>query len=432
MWSLLLVGLVALCGWLLWRQRTLARYMKELVDAIEDGKTYLLERNTGIVRSSNFERLVRAVNSLVAQSTRNTRAQHDYLRQVEITLGNIKEAVLIIDADNYVVLANEVLRQFLGKEQPLLGRRLETLVPSAAFLDYVRSVKGGEKRLAEEIEFRKGKEVFWFEVNGSRLPKQEEDKGQLTLFVLHDVTRRKRLETMRTEFVANVSHELRTPVTIIKGFAETLVEDHHILSAEDRERFLLKIQKNVARLHTLLEDLLILSRLEAAVEPLLLESQDLSDLVREIVDNFRGRLTDEQKLQVVCEPGNMIVNVDAMRLTQVLENLLENSVRHAKPNLIQVHLIPSAEGVRCLVEDDGCGIPEADLPHIFERFYRVDKGRSRETGGTGLGLSIVKHIVLQHGGHVLAESVLHQGSKIGFFLPYGFRPKTQESAHAHF
>ncbi|MDX2111382.1 MAG: ATP-binding protein [Verrucomicrobiota bacterium] len=403
---------------LYWRQRALGKYLSELADALEEGKTYLLERNSGFVQSSNFERLVRACNSLVSTSMKANRAQHDYLRQIEATLGNIREAIFIVDADNYVLLANDIVRQFLGKEQPLLGRRLETIVPSAAFLDYVRAIKLGERRPSEEIELRRGRESFWFEVSGARLPNQEEERQPLTLFVLHDITRRKRLENMRTEFVANVSHELRTPVTIIKGFAETLVEDHHILSVEDRDRFLIKIQKNVARLHALLEDLLTLSRLEAAVDPLKLNMEPLGQLATEIGENFKGRLSTAQRLSIEVEQGDSTVPVDTIRITQVLENLLENAVRHARgATELLIRVTPLDGSVRCLVEDNGCGIPPEDLPHIFERFYRVEKGRSRETGGTGLGLSIVKHIIIQHGGLIVAESEAGKGSKIGFVLP---------------
>lgn len=419
MWSIIiqciLVGLVIL---LYLRLRALARHLADLADAVEDGKTFLLERNNRLLVSSNFEQVVRACNHLVTSSARVNRAQHDYLRQIEATLGNIREAVLIVDSDNYVLMANTVVRQFLGREQPLLGRRLESLIQSSVFLDYVRTVKEGENRAYEELEFRRGRESFWFEVSGARLPERDSERGILTLFVLHDITARKRLENMRTDFVANVSHELRTPVTIIKGFTETLLEDHHVLSEEERGRFLAKIQRNVIRLHSLLEDLLMLSRLESAVDPLHLEEYSMVNFAREICDNFRTRLDDSLTLTITAEPGDDVVRLDPMRITQVLENLLDNATKHARgATTLTVRIVPQDTGVACVVEDNGYGIPEADLPHIFERFYRVDKGRSRDRGGTGLGLSIVKHIIQQHGGSIIAHSILEKGSTLGFILP---------------
>lgn len=418
MWSLILkLFLVGLVIVLYLRLRALARHLADLANAVEDGKTFLLERSNRLLVSSNFEQLVKACNHLVTSSARVNRAQHDYLRQIEATLGNIREAVLIVDSDNYVLMANSVVRQFLGREQPLLGRRLESLIQSSVFHDYVRSVKEGENRAYEELEFRRGRESFWFEVSGARLPDKDSERGVLTLFVLHDITARKRLENLRTEFVANVSHELRTPVTIIKGFTETLLEDHHFLSQDERARFLDKIQRNVIRLHSLLEDLLTLSRLEAAVDPLHLEEYSMANFAREICDNFRTRLDDSLSLSVIAEPGDDIVRLDPMRITQVLENLLDNATKHARgATALIVRITPLDSGVQCVVEDNGCGIPEADLPHIFERFYRVDKGRSRDRGGTGLGLSIVKHIIQQHGGSIVAHSVVGQGSKLGFLL----------------
>jgi signal transduction histidine kinase len=201
---------------------------------------------------------------------------------------------------------------------------------------------------------------------------------------LHDITQLKALERMRTEFVANVSHELRTPVTIIKGFSDTLLEDSE-LSPQERDRFLQKIQKNVIRLHHLLEDLLTLSRMESKADPLQRERQSLNTLVTEICDNFRGRMPEGQVLRAELDTGAPPLDLDSLRITQVLENLLDNALRHARDmRHLTVRTSVVGEQVRCYVEDDGCGIPARDLPHIFERFYRVDKGRSRELGGTGL------------------------------------------------
>jgi signal transduction histidine kinase len=243
-----------------------------------------------------------------------------------------------------------------------------------------------------------------------------------TLLVMHDITKLKELEVMRREFVANVSHELRTPLTIIKGFAETLVDDETI-KPQPRLRFLEKILNNAERLHVLVEDLLTISRLESRPEQIEPFEQSLEALFDEVADNYRSRLESEKQSIRVSVDGTIgPVSFDRYRIHQVLDNLIENAFRYAPDFteiVLEAKLSADKRKVVCSVIDDGPGIPEKDLPHLFERFYRVDKGRSRERGGTGLGLSIVKHIVQQHGGSISAESKLAQATSMIFTLPYG-------------
>lgn len=225
---------------------------------------------------------------------------------------------------------------------------------------------------------------------------------------------------MRTEFVANVSHELRTPVTIIKGFTDTLLEDGPELSAEEQAHFLGKIRANSERLSSLLQDLLLLSRLESTHSVLQRERISVSKLVREVISHWQGGLEDPPwTLRVDLAEGNDVVYIDSLRFSQVLINLLENILRHAGDfREIRIRTEILEDGVQVWVADDGSGIAAKELPHIFERFYRIDKARSRETGGTGLGLSIVKHIVQQHGGRIEAHSEPGQGTRIGVFFPF--------------
>jgi signal transduction histidine kinase len=247
-----------------------------------------------------------------------------------------------------------------------------------------------------------------------------------TLLVLHDITKLKELEVMRREFVANVSHELRTPLTIIKGFAETLIDDAETLQSDSRERFTKKILTNADRLHVLVEDLLTISRLESKPEQIEPIAQPLKPLFEEVAENYRTRLDPAtQRIDLAVEDEVDVVLFDRYRIHQVLDNFIENAFRYA-PNFTRITLEAKLDSERqkvlCAVVDDGPGIPEKDLPHVFERFYRVDKGRSRERGGTGLGLSIVKHIIQLHGGSVSAESRLGEGSRMRFTLPAVEKP----------
>ena len=226
---------------------------------------------------------------------------------------------------------------------------------------------------------------------------------------------------MRREFVANVSHELRTPLTIIKGFAETLIDDAGTLESDSRDRFTKKILNNADRLHVLVEDLLTISRLESKPEQIEPLAQPLKPLFEEVAENYRTRIDPAtQAIELLVDDGVGIVFFDRYRIHQVLDNFIENAFRYApdfKRIVLEAKLDSERKEVVCAVVDDGPGIPEKDLPHLFERFYRVDKGRSRERGGTGLGLSIVKHIIQLHGGGVSAESRLGEGTRMCFTLP---------------
>ena len=230
-----------------------------------------------------------------------------------------------------------------------------------------------------------------------------------------------RLENVRRDFVANVSHELRTPVAIVKGFAETLEDDYDELSGKKRREFIGKIRKNSDRLCSLVEDLLQLAELESPSHELCREPGSLATVARIVTDRFGERIDQEtQSIRLELADEAEPIHFDSVKIERVIENLLDNALLYARGfSVITIRTIIDEEAreIRCEVEDDGCGIPEKDLPHLFERFYRVDKGRSRESGGTGLGLSIVKHMVELHGGSVAVRSEVEKGTTFAFSLP---------------
>jgi two-component system phosphate regulon sensor histidine kinase PhoR len=280
-------------------------------------------------------------------------------------------------------------------------------------------VRKKEAQPQYEIEFAEGNRSIWVEVTGTSIPSLEGAKDPWALFVLHDITKQKKLEAVRKDFVANVSHELRTPLSVIKGYIETLVDGHQDMPLADRERFMKTIQRHTERLNSLLEDLLTLSRLESINPGLRRESTDLAPLLKNILEDYRARpAAAEHTFSAAMDPAISSLLIDPLKITQVLENLIDNAVKYTpKGSRIDVSTTLRENRVEICVRDNGPGIPDADLPHIFERFYRVDKGRSREKGGTGLGLSIVKHIVQLHGGQVRVESKLGQGTAFYFTIP---------------
>jgi two-component system phosphate regulon sensor histidine kinase PhoR len=246
-----------------------------------------------------------------------------------------------------------------------------------------------------------------------------EDEGRRgVIAVFHDITRLKELEKIRRDFVANVSHELRTPLTTIKGYAETLLEG--ALKEEVASQFVQVIKRHSDRLEKIVEDLLILSKIESKEFQLKMESLSVSDLIGDVLDFIKEPLNKKKISVSVGElPPTLLVYGDRQYLEQVLINILDNAIKygHEGGRMIISATERGQREVEISVKDDGIGIPKEDLLRVFERFYRVDKGRSHELGGTGLGLSIVKHIVQAHGGRIWVESQLGEGSTFYFTLP---------------
>jgi two-component system phosphate regulon sensor histidine kinase PhoR len=251
-------------------------------------------------------------------------------------------------------------------------------------------------------------------------PLLDASKEQIgTLVVFNDVTHLRRLENMRRDFVANVSHEIKTPLTAIKGFVETL-QRGNVDDPQETGRFLGIIQKHVDRLSSIVEDLLSLSRIEQEDEgkTIKLEQGYVKDVFQSAMQICRSKAEEKNiRISPVCDE-QMSAKFDATLLEQAVVNLLDNAIKYSEPNST-IHLegnLKDAE-VKIIVEDRGIGIAKKHQPRLFERFYRVDKARSRNLGGTGLGLAIVKHIAQAHGGNVTVESTLGAGSVFTIHLP---------------
>ena len=328
--------------------------------------------------------------------------------------GNMVEGVIAVDKDTRIISINRSFEKIFGvSKEGAEGRFFLEVIRNNDIAEVINSVLQSGKFISRQLN------LIWpiqkvFQANGSPFFEKSQISG--CLLVIHDITELRRLETMRKDFIANVSHELKTPLTSIKGFVETLLEG----ALEDKENsrhFLKIIQEHAERLDNLLNDLLDLSHLESKEITLEKKEVNLKDLVDDVLASFKVQLK-KKAIAARNELAQLLVKVDKDKIGQVLTNLIDNAIKfNSEKGSIKIYNQDSDDKVKIVVEDSGIGIPAKDIPRIFERFYRVDKARSRELGGTGLGLSIVKHIVELHGGSVGVESTEGLGSKLWFSLP---------------
>ncbi|MDE3201408.1 MAG: PAS domain-containing protein [Acidobacteriota bacterium] len=323
-------------------------------------------------------------------------------------LDSMQEAVVAVAADGQVRWSNAMMRRIAGT-QIRVGRSLVHSVRDPELLECIRNaMTAGEACSGRSTSLVTGRS---FEISAAPLP----SGGALA--VLHDVTPLELAEKSRRDFIANVSHELRTPLTSIQGYVETLCEEPTPDAATTRE-FLGIIQKNASRMNRLTQDLLALASVESPDYKLVMQSAKACDLLRDAIDSLGGLVADSGiELQSSGAPdATVLADPDAMN--QVFGNLIENAVKYGKSGK-RIHVGAELHGdeVEFVVQDYGPGIAFEHLDRIFERFYRVDKARSRESGGTGLGLAIVRHILQAHGGRIWAQSELGSGTAFHFTLP---------------
>jgi two-component system, OmpR family, phosphate regulon sensor histidine kinase PhoR len=357
-----------------------------------------------------FNELARALDRLGkswSEAMQELRGEGDRMRTI---LEGMQEGVLLLDDERRIELVNSSLREMLLLGNDAVGKTPLEVVRHAELKELFDAVRESGEPSSLEVELGGLKPRRLLVRAGTVGGEQRE-----ILAVFVDVTEVRRLESMRRDFVANVSHELRTPVTAIRSAAETL--QGGIPSDPDVVRkFIGIIERNAERLHMLVEDLLDLSRIESREYKLSSERVELRGLVNQVAGLFRDRV-DKKRMELVNEVSDCAALADRKALEHVITNLIDNAVKYCVAGCkIRIWSEPTSEGVRLLVEDDGPGIEAKHLPRIFERFYRVDPGRSRELGGTGLGLSIVKNLVEAMSGRVSVESAPGAGTRFSILL----------------
>lgn len=407
--DVMVAGSIALLGALIIGfafSRSVSRPIIELRDVAQAIAAGELERRPTLAAPGEVGDLAMALHRMTEQLASRLSALESEDALLSAVIESLDEGIVAINARGEIVRLNESARRLLSLSATVPFS--SDLLPQERLVrDSVRAAMSGKPTEPTEMMF--GDRTLLLTVRP--LP-----DGGAVLAVM-DLTTRRRLETIRRDFVANVSHELKTPLTVIGGFAETLRDGD--LTAEERARFIDTIESNTRRMQRIVDDLLDLSRYESGSWVPAIASNDLAGVVSDVFTSVhRAAESKGLTLNFQASPDARHVDADPTALRQILANLVENAVRHTLRGGITVRAeAPAAGGTTLSVSDTGTGIPVEHLGRIFERFYRVDSSRAREQGGTGLGLAIVRHLVEAHNGSVRAESVVGQGTTITVHFP---------------
>ena len=400
----------------------IAEFSKEVAEGNLKKRLFLKNKDELGQLGKNIIDMADELNAKLIQS-------EEEKQKIAAIIQNMSDGLILTDTKGRIIMSNDAVLKLFGISSGIDGKTLMEAFRRAEFMELTDMVAEGNQKVSREIEVTHPKELHLMVTASpfSSHEKAEELSGVVLTF--HDITRLKKLEEVRKDFVANVSHEIKTPITAIKGFAETLLEG----ALDDREsacKFLETIKSNSERLNSLVNDLLTLSRIELG--DITIEKTDVNpDEVTETVFATLKDKSDAKGLYLKKEisPEVIRINADRGRLIQILINLVDNGIKYtdkggvtikiqnAKPSDDLSVIAQPSSLVEILVEDTGIGIPKKHLSRLGERFYRVDRARSRDLGGTGLGLAIVKHLVKAHGWDMEIQSSEGTGTKIRLILP---------------
>ena len=403
----------------LWLSRRISRPLEEMKRGAERFACGELEGRLPVFKGEEMGGLAEAMNQMAAQLDDRIRTVVRQRNEQDAVLASMIEGVLAVDNDERILRINQSAADLLNLDPATaVGRRIQEVVRKPELQNFIAQSLKSQQRIEADITLGiRGKELF-LQAHGTPLRDATgNDIGALV--VLNDMTRLQRLENIRRDFVANVSHELKTPITAIKGSVETLLGGA-IEDEESTQRFLDIIARQSERLNAIIEDLLALSRIEQGEvqEGIELRQTQLRSVFLNTLQACQIKARDKQIVLEMDCPDDLEIMINAPLLEQALVNLVDNAIKYSSPNdrvLFTARLTDSTVVIK--VQDWGCGIAQEHLPRLFERFYRVDKARSRKLGGTGLGLAIVKHIVQSHNGQITVESSPGQGSTFTITLP---------------
>ena len=408
----------------LWIARRVSQPLEDMRDGAERFANGEFERRLPIYRSQELAALAQAMNQMAAQLDERIRTVVSQRNEQEAMLTSMIEGVLAIDRGEKILRINQSAAALLNlQSDAVVGRRIQEVIRKPDLQNFINQTLHSQKPLETELRLVIRGEERFLQAHGAPL-RDAASREIGALIVLNDITRLQRLESVRRDFVANVSHELKTPITAIKGSVETL-QSGVIDEPDSAPRFLEIIARQADRLNAIIEDLLSLSRIEQGEQQsgIHLEPTAVVEVIQGALQACQVKARDKQvQLAWDCSP-DLICQANAPLLEQALVNLIDNAIKYSnQEGEVQVSARITGNHLAISVRDFGCGIGQEHLPRLFERFYRVDKARSRKQGGTGLGLAIAKHIVQAHGGQIIVDSTPNQGSNFTIQLP---------SAHAN-
>ena len=375
-----------------------------------------LSRKLPIPQTDELASLAEVMNEMAGKLEDRINALIRQGQMQEAVLSSMIEGVLAIDAEKRLIALNRAGARLLGvTPEEALGQTIQGIVQDPELRWFINRTLSAQDPIEREVEVDKGQQII--QAHGTAL-RDPAGTSLGVLIVLHDVTNLRRLEHVRRDFVANVSHELKTPITSIKGFVETLLAGA-IREPENAENFLRIVARQTERLNEIIDDLLSLSRIEKDAErgQIFLTTQRIKGVLAAAIEVCASKAQDRGiSVQLDC-PEDLRARVNAPLLEQAVVNLVDNAIKYSEGNReVRVEAERSGPEVLVRVRDQGSGIPAEHLPRLFERFYRVDSGRSRQSGGTGLGLAIVKHIAQAHNGKVTVTSTPGKGSIFSLHL----------------
>jgi two-component system phosphate regulon sensor histidine kinase PhoR len=403
----------------LWLTRRISRPLEEMKRGAERFARGELEGRLPDYKGEEMAGLADAMNQMAVQLDDRIRTVVRQRNEQEAVLASMLEGVLAVDSTERILRINHSAAGLLNIDpDAAVGRRIQEVVRKPDLQKFIAQALQSRQRIEADITLVIRGESLFLQAHGTPL---RDSKGQDigALVVLNDMTRLQRLENIRRDFVANVSHELKTPITAIKGSVETLL-DGAVDDKQNAQRFLDIIARQSDRLNAIIEDLLALSRIEQDEEQagIALQRTRLRDVFLNTMQACQVKAQSKGiTLEMDC-PDDLEANINAALLEQALINLIDNAIKYSPTKgqvLINASRKPSSIAIK--VQDWGSGIPQEHLPRLFERFYRVDKARSRKLGGTGLGLAIAKHIVQAHDGQISVESTPGKGSTFTVHLP---------------
>ncbi len=362
--------------------------------------------------------LAEALNQMAAQLNDRIKTAIKQRNELEAVLSSMEEGVIAVDIDEIIISINQsAASMFKSRSSDLEQRSIQEVIRNSELQKIIKKAISSGEHSEGDVALYQDEEIILNVQTTSLLDEGEDFIG--ILVVLNDVTRLRRLENMRKEFVSNVSHEIKTPLTAIKGFVETLSQGA-MENPDEAKRFLNIIEKHVNRLVSIIEDLMHLSVIEQRdkSEGIKLEKGHIRSVIKTAIQVCQAKVESKKiKVNLICHE-DISTKIDTQLLEQAAVNLLDNAIKYSEEGgLVQIEVITTDTEVCISFKDYGIGIPKEHLPRLFERFYRVDKARSRKLGGTGLGLAIVKHIIQTHGGYVTVESNPGEGSNFVIHLP---------------